>query len=212
MTTTARASGVSPSGASNVPGAEFLASVSARNGHFCLESGHHTDLWLPLETLCAHPDRLQPYAAKLASRLAAHNVDVVCGPLVEGAFMAMMVASAIGASFTYAERRPRADRPALFPFEYRLPVPQHAMVRGQRVAIVNDVISAGSAVRGTFEDLQAIGAEVIVIAAPLVLGPAIAGFAAEHHVAFEALIELPHHVWLPADCPLCAAATPIDLV
>jgi orotate phosphoribosyltransferase len=46
-----------------------LELLSARNGHFLLESGHHGDLWLDLESLCVHPQRVQAVAAELAKRL-----------------------------------------------------------------------------------------------------------------------------------------------
>ncbi len=63
----------------------------SRQGHFLLESGHHGDLWLDLESLCLRPARLQPFAVDLAERLRPYKVDVICGPLVEGAFVGMMV-------------------------------------------------------------------------------------------------------------------------
>jgi orotate phosphoribosyltransferase len=57
----------------------------------------------------------------------------------------------------------------------------------RRVAIVNDVISAGSAVRGTLEDLRACGAETVAVAAIAVLGPSAAAFAALNNLALESL-------------------------
>jgi hypothetical protein len=59
---------------------------------------------------------------------------------------------------------------ALFPVEYRLPETLHSIVQGKRVAIVNDVVGAGSAVRGSFASLHAVGAHVVAIAALLVVG------------------------------------------
>ena len=69
----------------------FLSFVRRRQGHFQFESGHHGDLWLDLETLCLHSSEVQPFAAQLAAKLSRHNVEVVCGPLVEGAFIALLV-------------------------------------------------------------------------------------------------------------------------
>ena len=76
---------------------------------------------------------------------------------------------------------------------------------GRRVAIINDVTSAGSAVKGTWADLVACGANVIAIGTLAVLGPSIARFAEEGAIALEALATLPYEMWLPADCPLCAS-------
>ena len=48
---------------------QVLELLSARKGHFLLESGHHGDLWLDLESLCLRPQRVQIVAAELAEPL-----------------------------------------------------------------------------------------------------------------------------------------------
>jgi orotate phosphoribosyltransferase len=127
---------------------DFLSLVNSRVGHFKLESGHHANYWLDLETLFLRPSRIEPFAAQLADRLRSYRIDAVCGPLNEGAFVALMTASELDCDYTYAERfAPPPTGNELFPVEYRLPNALHPMVRGKRIAIVNDVISAGSAVR-----------------------------------------------------------------
>ena len=188
----------------------FLSTVRTRRGHFLLESGHHSDFWMDLETLCLRPAMIQPFASELAARLQAYEVDAVCGPFNEGAFVALMVAGDLNCDFTYAERFANPTREELFPVEYRLPRTLRPFVHGRRVAIVNDVVSAGSAVRGAFADLEAHGAEVVAIGALLVLGTSIGTFAGERGIAVEALEQLPSNVWAPADCPLCQSGTLLE--
>ena len=183
---------------------DILTLIEGRRGHFRFESGHHGDFWFNLETLCAQPRRIQPLAADLARRLSGHRPEVVCGPLTEGAFVSLMVASELGVEFSYAERIAHPEREELFPVEYRVPPALRERLRGRRVAIVNDVISAGSAVRGAFVDLEASGARIVAVGALLVLGPAMATFAAEKNLPLEALAEMPHNIWPPSVCPLCA--------
>jgi orotate phosphoribosyltransferase len=185
--------------------------VRGRQGHFLLESGHHGDLWFHLETLCLHAHEIQPFAARLAERLAQHRVEVVCGPLVEGAFVALLVSLELGCNFAYAERFADPTHEGLFPVEYRVPKALQSAVKGKRVAIVNDVISAGSAVRGTFSDLQEVGANVVAIGALLGLGNAIAEFADERRIALELLERMPNNLWTPSQCPLCAAGVPLEV-
>src|SRR5215470_11774772 len=127
---------------------DVISLMPARRGHFLFESGHHGDLWLDLELLCLRPEPVRRLAERVAERLAPYAVDAVCGPLVEGAFVALMVAAALGVPFSYAERFPDPKRDDLFPIDYRLPRALRARVRDRRVAVVNDVINAGSAVRG----------------------------------------------------------------
>jgi len=191
---------------------DFISFVQGRKGHFRLESGHHGDLWLQLETLCMRSREIQPFAAQLAVKLALHKAELVCGPLVEGAFIALLVSLELGCDFVYAERLANPAREGLYPVEYRLPKALHSAVKGKRIVIVNDVISAGSAVRGAFSDLQSIGADVVAIGALLGLGDSIAKFAAEHQVALELVHQMPHNLWTPAQCPLCAAGQPLEIM
>lgn len=189
---------------------ELARLFAARKGHFRLESGHHGDLWLDLELLCWKPARVKQFAAKLAKRISRHDVEVVCGPLVEGAFVALLVAAKLEMEFFYSERIPHPDRDALFPVEYRVPAALRERVRGKRVAIVNDVINAGSAARGTFADLKACEAEPVVLGALLVLGSPAKTFAAEKNIVLETIATLPNTVWEPSQCPLCASQVPLD--
>jgi orotate phosphoribosyltransferase len=188
----------------------LLSLVRGRHGHFKLESGHHGDLWFDLETLCLDSREIRGFAERLAAQLKKYQVDVVCGPLVEGAFVALLVSLELGCQFTYAERFDDTTRGGLFPVQYRLPNSLQSFVSGKRVAIVNDVISAGSAVRATFFDLSEIGAEVVAIGALLALGESITAFAAKHGVALKLLERMPHNLWQPEECPLCAAGIALE--
>ena len=189
---------------------DVLNLLSARRGHFLLESAHHGDLWLDLELLCARPRVLRPLAAELARRLAKLKIEVVCGPLVEGAFVGLLVGLELGVDFSYSERFVRGTKDGFFPAAYRLPQALRGHVRRKRVAIINDVINAGSAVRGTFEDLENCGATVVAIGTLLVLGTAAQEFASSRSVVLESLAALPNALWSPIACPLCAAGVPLE--
>ncbi len=186
--------------------------MRGRQGHFRLESGHHGDLWFHLETLCLHARDIRPFAAQLAAQLAQYKVEVVCGPLVEGAFVALLVSLELGCDFAYAERFADTTREGLYPVEYRVPRALQPGVKSKRIAIVNDVVNAGSAVRGTFSDLKALGAGVVAIGALLALGDAIAEFAAEHHVALELLGADADQLMDTLPMSLCAAGMPLEIV
>jgi orotate phosphoribosyltransferase len=189
---------------------EVLDSLAARNGHFLLESGHHGSLWLDLETLCLKPERIDALANSLSAALSEANIETVCAPLVEGAFVGLMVALRLEVPFAYSERFVRSTGGDLFPAGYRVPGSLRDHLRGKRIAIVDDVINAGSAVRGTFEDVKLCGAEVVAIGALLVLGTAASQFAVEKNVPLMALGHATNDIWIPADCPLCAAGLPLE--
>jgi orotate phosphoribosyltransferase len=189
---------------------DLMRLLVARRGHFSLESGHHGDLWLDLELLFLRPRAIQPFAQELARRLSTHTIDAVCGPLVEGAFVAQLVAAELDVEFSYAEPIRHPNRGDLYPVEYRLPRALRRTVRGKSVAIVNDVINAGSAVGGTFGDLEACGAKPVAIGTLLVLGPWSARFAGDKGIPLECLATLPNSIWTPSTCPLCADGRPLD--
>src|SRR3989442_16006605 len=97
---------------------ELLRLLAPRQGHFRFESGHHGDRWLDLAPLCLRPRRLRRFAAELARRLKRYQVEAVCGPLVEGAFLAQMVAEELDVEFFFAEQVIRSQSNGLFPVAY----------------------------------------------------------------------------------------------
>jgi orotate phosphoribosyltransferase len=184
--------------------------LSARRGHFLLESGHHGDLWLDLESLCLRPQLVQSVAIELAESISKLDADIICGPLVEGAFVGLMVALRLDVQFVYSERFARPAVDGLFPAGYRIPATLREGLRDKRVAIVNDVINAGSAVRGTYADLESCGARVIAIGTLLVLGTAAFEFASMCGVPLKTLAVMPNNLWSPPECPLCNSRVPLE--
>jgi orotate phosphoribosyltransferase len=188
-----------------------LGAAAARQGHFVYESGHHGDLWLDLELLCFEPSKMRPLAEELAKRVREQRVELVCGPLVEGAFVVLLVAEELGVEFVYAERLDKREHGGLFPVKYRLPTPLGEKVRGRRVAIVNDVVNAGSALRGTAADLQACGAKLVALACLMALGGAAAAIADEYNMPLFSLVAQEAHLWAPEECPLCRDGVPLGV-
>jgi orotate phosphoribosyltransferase len=184
--------------------------LAARRGHFLYESGHHGDLWLDLEALCCNPGKLQPLIDELAKRLASYSPEVVCGPLIEGALIALLVARTMNCQFAYAIRFASSNPQRLFSVRYTLPHPQREIVSRRRVAIVNDVISAGSAVRGTLLDLQSLEADVVCIASLVVVGDFFGKYAAAQALPLERLATTESTIWPPSDCPLCRSNVPLE--
>ena len=180
-----------------------------REGHFVFESGHHGPIWLDLDLLFLRPERVRPLAEALADRLRASQPSVICGPLVEGAFVGLMVASSLRLPFSYSEPVRDQHATGLFPVSYPIPKSLQLTLRGQRVAIVNDVINAGSAVRGTLASLKACGAQPVAIGTLAVYGGAATELAAVHDVVLETLASFPGRIWEPGACPLCAEGVPL---
>lgn len=188
---------------------DLSALLHERLGHFALESGHHGRRWLDLELLFLEPAAVRPLAAELARKLAPYNPEVVCAPLIEGAFLGLYVAEALSLELAYAVRAANPSSSDLFSVHYTLPAPLRPVVANRRVAVVNDVINAGSAVRGTLADLAENGAQPVAIGALAALGEAPDNLARNTGLPLEALDSDSNEIWAPGRCPLCANGVPL---
>ena len=187
---------------------DLLAAVPARHGHFVLESGFHTDVWLTLDALFTDPGRVGPAVSALAAKLRPYDVAGVCGPLLGGAFLALAVSTQMNIEFYYSEQAvPR--QPGLFTAEYRLPWELTRRVRGRRVAVVDDVISMGSSVNATITALRGAEASVAVVGALMVLGERGVSRVAAEGLPLETLGRRDFRAWNSWDCPLCVEGKPL---
>lgn len=181
---------------------DLLSELPVRTGHFVLESGYHTDVWLTLDALFRDPRAIAPAVAALANVLRPYNVTAVCGPLVGGAFLAQAIAQLLELRCYHTTLIDRqADE--LFGARYALPAALQKTAGTERFAVVDDVISAGSSVRASIAALEAAHARIEVVGALLLLGDS-----AKHHFAginmpVVSLGQRDFNMWNPADCPLC---------
>ena len=81
---------------------------------------------------------------------------------------------------------------------------------GKRVALVDDVLSAGSSLRATHDALLRARTLPVVVGALLTFGTR----GRDHFVAaglpVESVAQAPGETWAPADCPMCHAGLPLD--
>jgi orotate phosphoribosyltransferase len=212
---------------------DILAAIGGRTGHFRLESGLHGALWLELDRLFVDPARVRRLSTALAERLVTVGPELVCGPLAGGAFVAQQVAEELGAGFVYTDRSGpggpsggdsggsggsggssgsggSAASGGLYAARYHLPLGLHEVVRGRRVVVVDDVVSAGSAVRATTAALRGAGAEVVGVGALVALGDRTPRWCSEQHLPLAALEHAASELWTPAECPRCVAGEPLE--
>lgn len=189
---------------------EVLSLFDARKGHFRFESGHHGDLWLDIPLAYVRPNRLRRFAKELAVKLAPHRVEAICGPLIEGALLAQMVAEELDIEFYFAEQFTRLASDNLYPIGYRIAAALRPRVRGKRIAVVDDVINAGSAVRGAIEDLKTCAVQLAAIGSLMTLGDRASKIAEAEGVPLETLTRIAtSNLWEATSCPLCAAGEPL---
>ncbi len=189
---------------------DFLKSLPARRGHFLLESGYHTDLWFNLDALFVSPSDLAPQIAALSYLLRPYSISAVCGPLLGGAFLAHAVASNMGLRFYFTQQVPSKTLGPLFAAEYQLPPELRRQVGKERIAIVDDVVSAGSSVRATEQELMEAGALTVAVGTLLVLGNQAVDYFSVRAIPLVALARQDFNLWSPAECQLCRAGTSLE--
>ncbi len=185
----------------------ILKTLPMRQGHFLLESGLHSDLWFDLNALFLSPHDLAPTVAALAELLRPHAITAICGPLRGGAFLAHALATHMNLRFYFSEKviQKNENEKALFEAKYELPSALRNHVRHERVAIVDDVISAGSSVRATLGELTEAGATVVAVGTILLLGNQATNYFKDLNLALVSLAQRDFNFWTPAICPLCKA-------
>jgi orotate phosphoribosyltransferase len=189
---------------------DLLSSLPARDGHFLLESCYHTDVWLTLDVLFVDLAAIAPLVDALAGKLRPYEPTAICGSLLGGAFLAQALARAMGVRFYFSEPAAASSTGGLFTVEYRLPPELARRIRGERVAVVDDVISAGSSARATVSAVENAGGSIAVVASLMILGgDGVAHFAAER-IPMETLDRRGFSLWKPADCPLCREGRPVE--
>ena len=166
-------------------------------------------MWITLDALFSSPQGVAEPVNDLAARLRRYDVDAVCGPFVGGAFLALLLAERLGVKFFYTQLV-AAPSEKMFGARYTLTPELARRIAGSRVAVVDEMISAGSSVRATMEAVQATKASVAVVGSLTLLGTK----GKEHFEAIgmplEYLSAQPLAMWHPADCPLCAAGVALD--
>jgi orotate phosphoribosyltransferase len=116
-----------------------------------------------------------------------------------------MIAGMLGAAFL-----PAYPGPSQPPGAYRLAPALRDRIDGWRVAVVDDAINAGTAVRASCQELRDAGAAPVAVAALLALGRASTVVTGTLGLPFHAATTMPSQVWPAGDCPLCQSGTPLD--
>ncbi len=158
-------------------------------GHFQLTSGRHSDRYIQCAKLLCHPREAEAACAALAARFADLDVDVVVGPAMGGIVVAHEVARAMGLPALFTERQ-NGEMTLRRGFRVE---------PGQRIVVVEDVVTTGGSVKEVIALLTAAGAEVLAVGSLVCRAPS-----SPFEQRFESLFQIQVDSWDPESCPLCA--------
>ncbi|WP_343067216.1 orotate phosphoribosyltransferase [Desulfurispira natronophila] len=174
----------------------FKETGALLKGHFLLTSGKHSDSYLQCARVMQYPRKGQQLCSELAAKIE-DEIDVVLAPALGGIRAGHEVARALGARSIYAEREHGQ-------FTLRR---GFVLQPGERVLIVEDVITTGGSVKEVIKLALAHGANV-VRAASLVDR---SNGTAELGTPYTSLLSLSVPVYDAEECPMCREGK-IDLV
>jgi orotate phosphoribosyltransferase len=178
----------------------FLKTSAYLRGHFRLTSGLHSAAYLQSALVLAHPEHAQTLGRELAEKLrelaGSQTIDLVIAPALGGLIIGHEVARALGVRFLFTERD--ADRKMSLRRGFTLSA-------GERVVVVEDVITTGGSTMEVIEIVRAAGA------VPLAAGSIIdrSGGTADLGVPRASLATLKVETHQPENCPMCQAGEPV---
>jgi len=138
--------------------AEFRAAEALLEGHFILSSGLRSPLYLQCARVLMDPKRAARLAGALAATIPAAlraQIDVVVSPAMGGVIIGHEMGRALGVEALFVER-PTGT------FELRR---GFRLAPGQRVLLVEDVVTTGLSSREAIAAVEAAGGRVIAAAA-----------------------------------------------
>src|SRR5205807_4263377 len=132
----------------------FKKTGALLEGHFVLSSGLHSSVYLQCAIALQSTRDAIDFGAALAEHFKSHQIETVASPAIGGIVIGYEVARQLGARFIWTERE-----------EGRTILRRGFTVReGERVLVVEDVITTGGSTRETIEALSRAGAKVVAAA------------------------------------------------
>jgi orotate phosphoribosyltransferase len=173
----------------------FRRSGALLEGHFRLTSGLHSSGYLQCALVLQHPREAEACGRALADRVRPFGAEVVLSPALGGIIIGQEVGRALGVRAMFAERQ-----------DGRLTLRRgFTLGPGERVLVVEDVVTTGVSTRETIDVARAAGAEVVGAAAIIDRS----GGGLDLGVPFQALAAVKLPTYPPEACPLCARGIPV---
>jgi orotate phosphoribosyltransferase len=164
-------------------------------GHFRLTSGLHSPGYLQCALVLQHAREAEACGDEIAAKIRDLNPQVVLSPALGGIVIGQEVGRALDVRAIFAERQ-----------DGKLTLRRgFSLEPGERVLVVEDVVTTGGSTRETIDVARAAGATVVGAAAIIDRS----GGQQNLDVPFHALATLSLPTYQAESCPLCAAGQPV---
>src|SRR6186713_126403 len=173
----------------------FRRSGALLDGHFRLSSGLHSPGYLQCALVLQHPREAEALGAALGGIVRSLGAQAVLSPAMGGIVIGQEVGRALNVRAIFAERQ---DGTLTLRRGFTLDP-------GEKVLVVEDVVTTGGSTRETMEVARAAGAVVVGACAVVDRSGGKQGL----DVPFHALLPMVVPTYQPDDCPLCKQGLPI---
>jgi len=174
----------------------FEKSGAILKGHFLLASGLHSPVYWEKFRVLQFPNYTEQLCRLIADHFRKQKIQVVAGPTTGGIILAFEVARQLGVRGIFAEKEGEKERAFRRGF---------GINPGERVLIVDDILTTGSSIRQVMAAATRHGG--------IIVGIGVLVDRSEQRIEFGVPLFSCHRAvtitYPPQDCPLCAAKIPL---
>ncbi len=163
------------------------------NGHFCLTSGLHSDIYFQCAKLYQYPDLTEKIGSALAKKLEGIEFDTVVSPAIGAVIIGYETAKQAKKRNLFVERKDGN-------LELRR---GYSLKKGEKVVIIEDVITTARTIYETIEALKPFEAEVVAV------GCIVDRTCGKTDLNIQSLLQIDPVTYDPSECPLCAQGLPL---
>ena len=173
----------------------FQKSGALLKGHFLLTSGLHSPVYWEKFRVLQFPNYTEQLCRMIADHFRKQEIQVVAGPTTGGIILAFEVARQLGTRGIFAEKE---GEERTFRRGFNIDP-------GERVLIVDDILTTGSSIREVIGAVNKLGGKIIGIGVLVDRSEQATDFGVPLFSCHRAVTT----TYQPEDCPLCAAKIPL---
>lgn len=162
-------------------------------GHFCLTSGLHSDTYFQCAKLYENPQVVEKLGKELAKKLANVEFDTIVSPAIGAIIIGYETAKQTGKRNLFVERK---DGVLQLRRDYKLK-------KGERVIIVEDVITTARTINETKDAIKEFEPEIIGVAC------IVDRTSGKTDYNITSLLQVSPVTYEADKCPLCAEGIPL---
>ena len=166
-------------------------------GHFLLTSGLHSDIYFEKFRVLKHPEYVEKLCKQMAAYFADSGIELVIGPTTGGVILSYEVGKQLNTEAIFAE--------AAEDGKGRILKRGFKIDKGQKVLIVDDVLTTGRSVKEVIKLVEDNGGNIQGIAVMVDRSNGKVDFG----YSLKALLSIDVKAYKQEDCPMCKEGIPL---